>query len=489
MKNLTEGRTLTGAQLMDCDVVVVGSGAGGAVAAHELAAAGLTVLVLEAGPYLRPSDMTQRELEMSRKVFVDGGAQGPADGSMSILQGEAVGGSTIVNGEVCFRTPDFVLEEWARDHGVRGLGAADLAPVFEEVERAVNVTANTDEQRVGGRMMDAGMRALGIEPRPIARNVKDCRGCAYCFWGCAWGCKQSMEQSYLPAAAELGARLVSDARVESIRLEGGAARGVRARLPHGSLEVRSRAVVLAAGATGSPLLLLDHGLGGGEVGRHLAVHPVVFASGVWDEDKPERLPTMLASYTQEFMPDFLIETGSGSRAFGAPGVPGFGAEHKRRLAAVPRTWGGGAIVRDVEAPGRVRRGRKREKIVEYALAEATRLRLRRAMKKLAEICLAAGSTEIWFPTTEPFFVRSSADLDALETLPLGPADVSLVSYHPQGTCRMGAVTDHDGAVRGASDLYVMDGSLFPTPVGVNPQISIMAVSALLSRRLADRLRR
>lgn len=488
MSVFASGRELGASAAIDCDVVIVGSGGGGAPALYELAAAGLDVVCLEAGPYIAPEEFTQRELDTIQRVYVDGGAQGPSDGSVQILQGRCVGGSTVVNGEVCFRTPDYVLEEWARDYGVGGMSSADLAPVFDDVERHVNVTVNEGRYLDAGRMPARGLVELGVEAKPISRNVKGCRGCPYCFFGCAYGCKQSMDQSYLPAAVGKGARVIADTEVTRIQLDGHRARGVVAKTPTGTLVVRSRAVILSCGAIATPLMLLDQGLGGAEVGHHLAVHPVVFVSGFYGEDKPAHVSTMLATYSDHWTDEgFLVELGSGSAAFGAQGMPGIGLGHKELARQVSRAWGGGAVIRDASAPGRVRRDRKGRKVVDYALDGPTRDTLRRAIKRCAEINFAGGARDVFLPTTEELVLHTADDLPRLDQLKLGPADISLVSYHPQGSARLGTVTDNDGQVRGAQDLYVMDTSLFPTPVGVNPQISVMAVSTVLARRLAARL--
>ena len=447
------------------------------------------MLVLEAGKYFRPEDFTQRELEMVQKLYVDKGGQLSASGSISILQGRMVGGSTTVNGEVCFRIPPFVLEEWASDFGVPAMSEPEMAPIFAEVERRIHVTENEGTHLAVATRPAVGMKALGIEAKPIARNVKNCRGCNYCFWGCAWGCKQSTEQSYLPAAAEHGARLISECRVERLIRNGSRVTGVQARTPKGTVEVEAQVVVLACGAIETPLMLMDHGLGGGDVGLHLAVHPVVFGSGLFDEPKPERPGALIGGYSDHYLGEgILLETAGASRAFHAIGVPGVGREHKERVRDwLPRIWGGGAIVRDVSGPGRVLRDRKGQKVIQWDLDAPTTRTLRRAMKVTARILLRAGAERVWFATTQPRFICSEAELSMIDSLPVGPADLGLVSYHPQGTARMGSVTDFDGRVRGVDSLYVMDTSLFPTPVGVNPQVAVMALSTLLARRLAASL--
>lgn len=483
-----DGAGIQGIEELEADVVVVGSGAGGAVAAFELASAGRDVLILEAGRHFKPSDFTQRELDTIQTVYVDQGGQGPADGSLSILQGRCVGGSTVVNGEVCFRTPEVVLNEWATRYGVPDFTKADLAPVFEEVEKRVNVTVNEKRYLETGTMMSRGMKALNIDVKPVSRNVKGCRGCVYCFFGCAYGCKQSMDQSYLPAAVEASARIVSQAEVTRIKMTGDRATGVVAKTPHGELAVSAKAVVVACGAIQTPLLLIDNHLGGPEVGQHLAVHPVYFVTGLFEEAKPDDAGAMLATYTDVFVEDgFMIETGSGSLAFGATGVPGIGRAHKEQLRDLKYMWGGGAIVRDTGSLGRVRRNRKGAKVIDYKLDAVTQEKVRGALKKMAEIQFAAGAKKVWFTTVPPRILNGPDDIRSLDQIGLGPADITAVSYHPQCSARMGTVTDCNGVVIGTKNVYVMDGSLFPTPVGVNPQISIMTVSTVLSRRLAAAL--
>lgn len=308
------------------------------------------------------------------------------------------------------------------------------------------------------------------------------------LFGCAYGCKQSTDQSYLPAAMAKSARVISEARVERLDLDGATARGARARTPNGSVEVRAKAVVVSCGAIATPLLLLDHGLGGSDVGQNLSVQPVVAPTGWYEDLMPDRVDSMLATYTDAFVGDgFLVEAGAGSRVFHAQFMPGFGRAFKELARTLQHSSLGAALIRDRHGPGRVRRDKKSKKVIDYALDEPMKAQVRKAMKKIAEIEFAGGAKKVALPSVIPLILESADDLKRIDTMPLGPADVTLFSYHPQGTARMGSVTDYDGSVRGAQNLYVMDGSLFPSPVGVNPQISIMTVATVLARKLAARL--
>ncbi len=488
MSGLRSGRAVRGTETLRADVVVVGSGAGGASAAYELSNAGLDVLVLEAGPSVRPEEFTQREIDTVKRFYVDQGAQGPGDGSVNILQGRMVGGSTVINGEVCFRIPDAVLDEWAKQYDVRGLSPDEMRPAFETVERMIHATPNAGRHLDSGRRFGEGLVKLGVEPKPVARSVKDCRGCCYCFAGCAYGCKQSTDQSYLPAAYERGATLVSEARVERITFDGDRAAGVFARTAEGALDVSARAVVLACGAIETPLMLIDHELGGRDVGKHLAIHPVLVVAGVYEEEGEAYRNALIATYTDAFVGDgYLLELGAAAPPSVAALAPGFGRHHKETARDMGKSSFGGAIIRDDGSLGRVRRGRRGAKVIDYALDARTKDKVRRAMRKLVEIAFASGAKRVGLPLTIPFEPTSVDDLRKLDSIALGPADVAFFSYHPQGTARLGTVTDLDGAVRGVRDLYVMDASLFPTPVGVNTQEPVMGVATVLARRLAARM--
>ena len=485
--SVREGKSVLGVEEHEVDVVIVGSGGGGAPAAHELGRAGLEVMVLEAGPLVRPEEFTQRPLDTVRRVYVDRGAQETTDGSVSILQGSCVGGSTVVNGEVCFRIPDGVLVEWAREHGVPGMSPEAMAPVFAEVEERINATTEEGKHLDGATQVLPGLEQLGLEPKPVLRNVKGCRGCNYCFFGCAWGCKQSVDQSYLPGALEAGVRLISDCRVERIDMQGRRASGVLARTAHGTVKVRAKAVVLSCGAINTPLMLLDHGLGGSEVGRHLAVHPIVGPLGFYDEENAGG-SALIGAYSDAYRDEgFLLETFSSSRDFLASIMPGMGAEHRELVRELPKIGGLAAIVRDTGSLGRVSRGRKGDKRIEWALDDITERKVRRSMRRMVEIHFAAGARKVTLPSLDIIAVHSVKEVSKVDTLPLGPADVQFLSYHPQGTARLGTVTDMDARVTDTENLYVMDTSLFPSPVGVNTQVPVMALATVMARRLAGRL--
>jgi len=485
--SLREGKSVVGIEEHDVDVLIVGAGGGGAPAAKTLAKAGLDVMVLEAGPVIRPQDLTQRTLDTVRRIYVDKGAQESADGTVQILQGSCVGGSTLVNAEVCFPIPDPVLDEWATKFGVRGMSPDDMRPVFEEVMETIGATEDSRRPLTSISRMVGGFEALGLDLQAPVRSVRGCRGCNYCLVGCAYGCKQSVDRSYLPAAIEAGATVISDARVETLDVAGGAVREVVARTAHGTLRVSARAVVLACGAIATPLILQDHGLGGREVGEHLAVHPICGPIGRYPTDEGPGKAVVCGYCDDDWDRGYLLEAASIPLDFFATLVPGYGAAHRELARAVGEMSLIACIVRDATSPGRVTRDRRGNKRIEWSIDAETEAKVRRGMRRVTENHFAAGATEVILPQLDVVRIRSMAEAERIDEVPIGPGYFTFLSYHPQGTARMGAVTDHDGRVSGTDNLYVMDTSLFPSPVGVNTQVPVMAVSTLLSRRLAGHL--
>ena len=486
--SIRSGSSVVGIKEHDVDVVIVGSGGGGAPAAFELASAGLDVLVLEAGPHVRPEEFSQRPLDSVRRTYVDKGGQETHDGSVLVLQGSCVGGSTVVNGEVCFRIPDEVLTEWTRDFGIEGIDPDTMAPIFAEVEEHIHATDEDGKHLDGSVLTMPGMVKLGLNPKPVKRNVKGCRGCNYCFFGCAYGCKQSMDQSYLPQGMAEGAKVISDARVECLTIDGNVVREVVARTPHGTLKVRAKSVVLACGAIATPLMLLDHQLGGPEVGKNLAVHPICAPFGWYPDAQPQRSSSMVGAYTDAFKEEgVLIESVSVPRDYLAAFIPGIGREHRDLARNIDHVATMGAVVRDTGGLGRVARDRNGKKRITWKLDHATERKVRTGMRRVAEIHFAAGATKVTLPSLDVVTIQRGESLSPIDQLPLGAADITFVSYHPQGTAPLGLVTDQNARVKGTDNLYVMDTSLFPSPVGVNTQVPVMAIATLMARRLADQM--
>ncbi len=275
-----------GDQELACDVVVVGSGAGGGVAAAELARAGLDVVVLEKGGYLAERDFSHQEGDAYRDLYLYAMTLTTDDLACRIVAGSALGGGTVVNYSTSFATPPAVLAEWAATSGVEAFVSGEVEASLEAVAGRLGVTE--DQSRPGARdqLLERGLERLGWHAGPLPRNVRGCpqdAGCGWCAFGCRVGAKQSTLVTYLEEAAAAGARLVVGADARRVLVAGGRAAGVEARTASGHrLVVRARAVVAAAGAVETPALLLRSGLGG-QVGHHLRLHPGTAAMGVFDE--------------------------------------------------------------------------------------------------------------------------------------------------------------------------------------------------------------
>lgn len=490
----------------DCDVVVVGSGAGGAVAATVLAEAGLDVIVLEAGHYLDRTSYPENPLEALEALYRDNGltiaAGRPA---IPVPIGRAVGGTTVINSGTCFRTPERVLRGWAEDFGVDG--AIRLDPEYAQAEEMLRVTP-VDVERMGrnGQLAMEGAAALGASAGPISRNAGRCVGCSSCSSGCRLDAKQAMHVSYLPRAVAAGARVRAGVEAAELILEGGGVRGVRCEVVRsplhgaetsngrgGRFDVRARAVVLAGGALGTPELMLRSALRSpsGMIGANLHIHPAAWIGGLFDEQVRGWDGIMQSYYVDEWAEmGLMLEATFTPLAFGAHWLPGTGAEHAERMLDYDRLASNGVQLAD-ESSGRVRIGRDGKARATYRLNRTDARKLHFGVARGAEIFFAAGASEVYsqirgLPVIKPGGV---AEFEAADP---SPAAMRLEAFHPMGTARMAAdpklgVTAPDGSVHGTENLYVADASLLPTALGVNPMMTISAVSAQVARGLAERL--
>ena len=469
----------------DCDVVIVGSGAGGAVAAAVLAEAGLEVIVLEAGEYLNRETYPSEPLEALPKLYRDGGltiaAGRPA---IPIPVGRVVGGTTVINSGTCFRAPDEVLRAWRDEGGIPW--TTDLESEFADGEETLHVK-QVPEADIGrnGQLCAEGARAIGASGGPISRNAGDCIQCSSCPLGCRIDAKRAMHVSYLPRAVRAGARIRAGVEVDEILVSDGRATGVRCHTSGRPFNVRAGAVIAAGGALGTPELLLRSGLGGEHVGRHLHVHPAAWIGGRYDEPVRGWDGIMQSYYVDEWHPQGLIlEATFTPLSFGAQWLPGVGREHQDRVADFDHLGSIGVHLSD-RSEGRVGLGR-----LTYKLTKEEARTIHYGIARAAEIHFAAGATEV-YPQVGPVQVIPRGKLAEFESMSLRPTDLRLEAFHPMSTARMGSnpsktVTGTDGAVRGVEGVYVADASLLPTSVGVNPMMTIIAFSAKVSQQIAER---
>jgi choline dehydrogenase-like flavoprotein len=463
------------------DFCVVGAGAGGAVVAAELAEAGARVVLLEQGEAHDPDGFSARPPEMLARLYRDGG-QTSTIGSPPILLplGRGLGGTTLVNSGTCFRTPPRVLERWSREFGLE-LDESAMRPCFERVERSLSVS-EVDPQLAGANAAVArrGAERLGWSHGYLRRNARGCVGSGVCVFGCPTSAKQHTGITYIPRARAAGGRVVTGADVREIVIEHGSARGVRARLASGrALEVRAPEVIVACGTIHTPLLLERSGLGGGQCGRNLSLHPATAAFALMDEvvDMARGVPQSF--YVDEFAADgIMLEGVAGPPAYAAMALPLTGARHERAMADYRRLAQFGLMVSD-GSRGRVRvlGGRP---VIRYDLAAEDVSRFRVGLARLQELFLAAGAREVYLPLAPGVAPQRAR-----------AGDLRLMAFHPLGTARADAragygVTDARLAVHGVRGVHVADGSVVPSAPGVNPQMTIMGLATRLAFHLLGR---
>jgi choline dehydrogenase-like flavoprotein len=462
---------------LDADVCVVGAGAGGAVVAAELAEGGARVVLLEQGVHHDPDGFTASPPEMLAHLYRDGG-QSVTLGAppIALPLGRGIGGTTLVNSGTCFRTPPRVLERWAREFGLQ-LDEATLRPCFERVERALSVREVTPELAgENAAVARRGAERLGWSHGYLKRNARGCVGSGVCAFGCPTSAKQHTGITYIPRATAASAEVVTGADVHNVLVERGSARGVRARLAGGdALEVRARDVVLACGTIHTPLLLERSGLrdSSGQRGRNLALHPATAGFALMDETVDMARGVPQSFYIDEFADEgVMLEGVAGPPAYAAMALPLTGERHARAMARYRQLAQFGLMVSDASR-GRVRSIAGRP-IIRYDLCPEDVSRFRIGLARMEELFRAAGAREVYLPLPEGARPHSAR-----------ARDLKLMAFHPLGTARADArashgVTDGDLAVHGVPGLHLADGSVVPSALGVNPQMTIMALATRLA---------
>lgn len=492
------GDTVADGEGEECDVVIVGSGAGGAAAATTLAEAGLDVVVLEAGERYDRDSYPSDPLEAIASLYREAGltiAEGRP--SIPVPVARTVGGTTVINSGTCFRAPDPLLEEWRERFGVEWAG--DLGPDFAEAEEFLRVTP-LDPERMGrnGQLALEGAAALGASGGPISRNAGDCVQCSSCPYGCKIDAKRGMHVSYLPRAVAAGARIRTGVEARQILVEDGRAAGVRcvARAAgerngrHRPYTVRARhATIVAGGAFGTPELLLRSGLGGGQVGRNLHIHPACWVGARYEEEVRGWEGVMQSYYVDEWESErVLLEATFTPLAFGGAWLLGTGREHQEAILGFDRVASIGVQLSDVSS-GRVGLTGDGSLRARYALSDEDARRVVFGIARAAEVHFAAGATEV-YPNIGRVGALKPGQLADFEATSFRPSELRLEAFHPMGTARIAASPDEgvcasDGSVNGVAGLYVADASLFPTAVGVNPMMTIIAFAKRVAAGIAE----
>jgi choline dehydrogenase-like flavoprotein len=494
MEEVVDGRNIDEALVLRTQVLVIGSGAGGAVVAAELAQQGVEVLILEQGGYHTRETFHDSPLSAYLKMYENGGLTATLGRpSIALPYGRAVGGTTIINSGTCLRVPPWVLSRWA-DLGLDQLSMAKLAPHYESVEARLHIQPVTKE--IAGENCDIvqrGAETLGLSGGYLPRNARGCVGSGRCVFGCPSGAKQSMERTYLPDALAHGAKLYAHCRSERILFEREEAVGVQARTTHGQIfQVRCKHLVLAAGAIGSPLLLQHNRLGGKHVGRHLHIHPAGKVIALMD--KPVQGQGVPQSYYVDDLHEdgIMLEGAYVPPEFSSIAMPHFGRKHAQLMNESARLATFGIMVTDTGS-GRVRPGPSGRARIHYALSQTDAERFKRGMILCAQLFFTAGAEKLFLGLPKLEILDSVDDISKLESYDIKPTDLELAAFHPMGTCRIGSdpqksVVDQNMTLHGWKNISVADASVMPSSIGVNPQLTIMALGMRAAHHILSRVR-
>lgn len=481
---------------VECDVVVIGTGAGGAVVGRELAEAGLAVVFVEEGQYFDRSQFTGRAFDMQQKLYRRGGTTfSIGNVGIPIPLGQTVGGTTTVNSGTCYRTPDRVLHAWQEQLGLRELGPDQLGPYFDRVEAVLGVEQAKAELMGGnGRVIARGCDALGFTRHgPLKRNAPACDGQGVCCFGCPTDAKRSTNVSYVPLALKAGAELFAGAKMTRVIVERGKAVGVEAKSNGHTLTVRARSVVIACGSIMTPLVLGQQGLANrsGQLGKNLSIHPACGA---------------LAEFDEQIMPWKGIPQGYAVEELHEEGILYEGAMVPLEMTLTMTQLIGPELVRLAESFDHVAcfgflvsdssRGSVSavmgQPVIRYWLEDKDVAHIKRGLDVLAQIYFAAGAKKVHTPISGFDLLESPDDLAKLRRAKIHARDLDLTAYHPLGTARMGidpahSVVDQDHQCHDTAGLYIVDGASVPSSLGVNPQVTIMAMATRAAEKIANAL--
>ena len=510
-----DGSRLEKDLLLEADVAIVGSGAGGGTTAEILSAAGLRVLLIEEGPLKTSDDFKMQEADAYPELYQEGIGRMSKDGAITIMQGRAVGGTTLVNWTSSFRTPEPTLEHWAREHGVKGHGVAEMAPWFARMEERLGIAPWIMPPNPNNAVISAGCEKLGYSWHVIPRNVRGCWNLGYCGMGCPVNAKQSMLVTTIPATLEKGGALLYLARAERLVHNGEHISGLecvgmdaRSVAPNGRrIMVKARHYVLAGGGINSPGLLLRSQTPDPHqrVGKRTFLHLVNFSAAQFEQVINPFYGAPQSVYSDHFQ---WLDGAAGRMAYKLEVPPlqpalastllgRFGIDNALRMEQLPHTNVMLALMRDgfhpQSAEGTVELRSDGSPVLDYRMTDYTWEGLRRAFHSMADIQFAAGAKAVLPLHADADYVTTpQAARELIDRLDLALYRTRLGSAHVMGGCAMGedpkqAVTDSLGRHHQLENLSIHDGSLFPTSIGANPQLSVYGLTAKLATALAERL--
>lgn len=494
-------------QNLSCDVCVVGSGAGGAALAKELAEAGLSVIVLEEGSHVRTEDFRVDDtIGSTARLYRDaGGTIIYGKPNIMLAEGRCVGGSTVMNGGMCWRTPEKILKRWQWEMGLSDMTPERMDRYFSRVEGIISARPMVPEARNrDSELLRDGAKKLGYRYNANVRSQNICVGSNMCMSGCPTGAKQSTLSSYIPLMTRAGGVVYSDCLVQKVVVKGGRAAGVDAvlidpvtRRKGFKIKVRSKVTVVCGGAVQSPALLKRSHVrdDGHQLGRNLLVHPNVKVLAVFDEDVRGWNGVIQGFQITEFFDEGILMAVN----FTPPGIvaialPLMGDEIMNILKdEYHHMVLGGALIEDT-GTGRVVCGPMGTAIPIYNINDHDFHQAIRGTALLAEVFFSAGAKKCYLPFAHFSEIRSIDDIPRIYEQKIRPLDMEMLTVHVMGTCRMGvdpkrSVVGPFGEFHNIRGLYVADASVFPSSIGVNPQVTIMALATRTAEHIAENFSR
>ncbi len=498
---------------ISCDVVVIGSGAGGGVMASELVKKGYDVIVLEKGSNCQEEAMTGNELEMLSKMYDRKGAFTTRDGSTLILAGSCLGGGTTVNWSASFRTPDYILNEWAKEHDNPHFLDDEYKKCFEFIEQKTNINTDLSIHNPQNQALVNGAKKLGYHFGKIPRNVKPPSNEAnkVKYWkaqgfgglGDSWGYKQGTLKTFLQDAFDEGARIFTNTRALKVEHRNGEITGVLAQQNNAnnisySLKISCKKVVVSGGALHTPVILKQSGLTHPQIGKNLYLHPVNAVSALYGENMDAWYGPMMSAVSDEFIRlsgnfGYKIETPPLHSGFSALATPWTSGEDFKTNMLNIRKLGTFIVLTRDKYGGKVKVSKEGRPIVDYKLNPFDKNHLIHGIKECVKIHAAAGAKKIRLLHNQMYECDIKKDnldqfIDKIGKINWAKNRFIMYSAHQMGTCRMGGrAKDHPlkptGETREIKNLFVADASAFPRCSGVNPMLSIQALAYYISKHI------
>ncbi|MFT4924547.1 MAG: choline dehydrogenase-like flavoprotein [Phenylobacterium sp.] len=518
--DVIDGSKLTEDQHFAADIVIIGSGAGGGISAEELAKAGFKVIILEMGGLRSSKDFDMEERNAYPQLYQESSARKTKDKAITILQGRTVGGSTTVNWTTSIRTPEPTQQYWRDNFGVKLDGKDSLVPYFAKAEQRLNIHPWPVPPNANNQALLDGCKTLGWSSTTIKRNVKGCANLGYCGMGCPINAKQSMLVTTIPGALNLKAKLISNLHVEKLNWANDQVVGVEAltldqdfqRRNSVKVTLTAKHYILSAGAMGSPAILLRSKAPdpSGRLGKFTYLHPVVISGAIMPEPVNGHSGAPQSIYSDEFLFGRREEQGvSGPMGYKLEVPPihpiligskmlGYGEAHGALMKQFNHFQVMLALMRDGfhqdSVGGSVELSDAGDPILDYPISDYLWDGMRQAHLNMVKLQFAAGATSV-FPIHKQAIQYTSLEqaTDAINQLSYENYWTSVVSAHVMGGCNMGedvtkSVVNSFGAHHQLQNLSVFDGSVFPTSLGANPQLSIYGLTYRNVERLIQKMR-